>query len=199
MSSAGSSANFSSVYIFLAVLVLLVLRRLSVVVRGSKVSRGRSIAFAIYYLAFASGLIAISIVSGGVSPYFLAVYAAVGALGVYGAYVLSNSRIGFWKGADGSIYFRGAIIVYVFYVVALILRIVIDLAFIGPQAFTFTSGTTTTQLSSAAVDAGIAADVLLSLGAGLLTGRNIRILKRYALIRAGKEQAGETPPKVTLV
>jgi len=48
--------------------------------------------------------------------------------------------------------------------------------------------------------------VLLSLdvlvhrrGRGLLTGRNIRVMKRYNLIMSGKEQVGDTPPKITLV
>ncbi len=199
MSSTGSGAGYSSVYIFLAILVLLVIRRLYRVVRGSRVSKGRTIAFALYYVAFACGLIAISVLFGGVSPEYLAVYAIVGAVGVYAAYTFSNKRIGFWKGGDGAIYYRGAVIVYVIYVVALIARIALDIVFIGPQAFTFSVGPTAPSVSSTAVAAGIVTDVLLALCSGLLTGRNLRVLKRYNLILAGKEEVGDTPPKITLV
>jgi hypothetical protein len=198
-SSAGSGADYSSVYIFLGILILLVIRRFSRVIRGSKVSKGRTIVFSIYYLGFAGLLIAVSIIAGGVSVVDLALYALVGAAGAYGSYVFSDRRIGFWKGADGSIYYKGAIIVYLIYIVGLIVRIAIDLAFIGPQAFTFTSVGASPTLSSTAVYAGIATDVSLSLGSGLLVGRNLRVMKRYNAIMAGKEAVTETPPNVPLL
>jgi len=197
-SSAGSGANDASVYIFLGVLILLVIRRFSRVIRGSKVSRGRTIAFSVYYLGFAGLLIAVFVYSGGVSAVYLVLYALVGAVGAYGSYVFSDTRIGFWKAADGSIYYKGAIIVYLVYIVGLIVRIAIDLAFIGPQAFAFSSGASST-LSSTAIYAGIATDVLLSLGSGLLVGRNLRVMKRYDAIVAGKEAVTDTPPNIPLV
>ncbi len=198
-SSAGSGANDASVYIFLGVLILLVIRRFSRVIRGSKVSRGRTIAFSVYYLGFAGLLIAVSVFSGGVSAVYLVLYALVGAVGAYGSYVFSDARIGFWKAADGSIYYKGAIIVYLIYIVGLIVRIAIDLAFIGPQAFAFSSSGASSTLSSTAIYAGIATDVLLSLGSGLLVGRNLRVMKRYDAIVAGKEAVTDTPPNIPLV
>ncbi len=199
MSSSGSGANDSSVYIFLGVLILLVIRRFSRVIRGSKVSMGRTIVFSIYYLGFAGLLIAVSVVSGGISSVDLVLYALVAAMGAYGSYVFSERRIGFWKGVDGSIYYKGAIVVYLIYIVGLITRIAIDLVFIGPQAFTFSLGETSTALSSTAIDAGIVTDLLLCLGAGLLVGRNLRVMKRYNAIVAGKEQVTETPPNIPLL
>jgi len=199
MSSGGSGANDSSVYIFLGVLILLVIRRFSRVIRGTKVSKSRTIVFSIYYLGFAGLLIAVSVVAGGVSAVDLVLYALVGGVGAYGSYVFSDARIGFWKGADGSIYYKGAIIVYLVYIVGLIARIAIDLAFIGPQAFTFSLGGALPTLSSTAIDAGIATDVLLSLGVGLLVGRNLRVMKRYNAIMAGKEEVTEAPPNVPLL
>ena len=197
--TSSNTANDASIYIFLGVLILLVLRRFARVIRGSRVSRGRTIAFAVYYLAFAALLIAVSVLSGGVSPDYLALYVLVAVVGAYGSYVFSNNRLGFWKGADGSIYYKGAILVYVIYLVGLITRIAIDLVLIGPQAFTFSPGAATPTLSATAIDAGIVTDVLLALGSGLLTGRNIRVMKRYDLIVAGKEQVPDTPPKVPLL
>jgi len=198
-SSAGSGANDASVYIFLGFLMLLVIRRFSRVIRGSKVSKGRTIVFSIYYLGFAGLLIAVSVVAGGVSAVDLVLYALVGAVGGYGSYAFSDARIGFWKAADGSIYYKGAIVVYIIYIVGLFARIAIDLAFIGPQAFTFSVGGASSTLSSTAIDAGIATDLLLSLGAGLLVGRNLRVMKRYAAIVVGKEAVTDTPPNIPLL
>jgi len=198
-SSTGSGANDSSVYIFLGILILLVIRRFSRVIRGTKVSVGRTILFSIYYLGFAGLLIAVSVVAGGVSAVELILYALVGALGAYGSYTFSDRRIGFWKAADGSIYYKGAIIVYLVYIAGLFARIAIDLAFIGPQAFTFSFGGASPALSSTAIDAGIATDVLLSLGVGLLVGRNLRVMKRYDAIMAGKEAVTDTPPNIPLL
>jgi hypothetical protein len=199
MSSSGSGSGDSTVYIILAVLVLLVLRRFSRVIRGSKVSLSRTILFSVYYLAFAGLLVAVSVFEGVASDYDLVLYVLVGAIGAYGAYVVSNSRIGFWKGGDGSIYFKGAIIVYLIYIVGLIARIAIDLAFIGPQAFDFSFSGSAPVLSSTAIDAGIATDLLLSFGVGLLVGRNVRVMKRYNAIMAGKEQVTDTPPDIPLL
>ena len=198
-SSAGAGANDSSVYVFLGILMLLVIRRFSRVIRGSKVSRSRTIVFSVYYLGFAGLLIAVSVVAGGVSAVDLMLYALVGAVGAYGSYAFSDRRMGFWKAADGSIYYKGAIIVYLIYIVGLIVRIAIDLAFIGPQAFTFTFSGGSPTLSSTAIDAGIATDVLLSLGVGLLVGRNLRVMKRYGAILAGTEAVTDTPPNVPLL
>lgn len=196
-SGSGASSGDSSIYIFLGIMLLLILRRFSRVVRGSRVSKGRTIAFMIYYLAFASLLIAVSIAAGGVSPDFLALYVLVGAVGVYVAYAHSNKTIGFWKAADGSIWYKGAIVVYIVYIVALITRIAVDLYFIGPSAFNFSGPPT--ALSATTIDASILVDILLALGSGLLTGRNIRIYRRYEGILAGKEQVGDTPPDMPLL
>jgi hypothetical protein len=198
-SSAGSGANDSTIYIFLGILILLVIRRFSRVMRGSKVSLGRTLLFSVYYLGFAGLLIAVSVISGGVGAVDLVLYALVGGIGAYASYVVSNSRIGFWKAADGSIWYKGAIIVYLIYIVGLIARIAIDLIFIGPAAFSFSLGGAQPTLSSTAIDAGIATDLLLCLGVGLLVGRNVRVMKRYNAIVAGKEQVTETPPDVPLL
>jgi hypothetical protein len=197
-SSSGAGNGDASIYIFLGVLILLVLRRFSRVIKGSKISRGRTIAFSIYYLGFATVLIAVSIAVGGVSPDYIALYLLVGAIGVYFSYRFSDRRIGFWKTPDGSIWYKGAIVVYIIYIVGLLARIGIDLAVIGPGAFTF-SPTSTTTLSATAVDAGIVTDLLLAFGSGLLTGRNLRVMKRYDQIVAGKEKVGETPPEIPLL
>jgi hypothetical protein len=54
------------------------------------------------------------------------------------------------------------------------------------------------SLSDSAVRASIVTDCLLALGAGLLVGRNARVMKRYSAITQGKETVSDTPPKISL-
>jgi hypothetical protein len=198
MASSGTNADYSSVYIFLGVLLLVVIRRLSLVLKGSKVSTVRTLMFSAYYIILAFFFTLTSFFYGGASPADAVLYIAIGAAGAYGAYRFSDRRIGFWKGADGAIYYKGAVIIYVIYLVGLVARIAIDLAFIGPQAFTFTNAQSAAPLSSSAAYAVILTDCLLTLGAGLLVGRNARVLKRYSSIVKGKETVSDTPPKISL-
>ncbi len=198
MSSGGAGGAYASVYLFLGVLLLVVIRRLRLVLNGTKVSQVRTVVFSAYYIILAFFFVLTSFFYGGASPSDAVLYVAIGAAGAYGSYLFSDKRIGFWKDADGSIYYKGAVIIYMIYLVGLVARIAIDLVFIGPQAFTFSSVPIASPLSGSAVDAGILTDCLLTLGAGLLVGRNARVMKRYASIVQGKETVPDTPPKISL-
>jgi hypothetical protein len=130
MSSEGG--GYTSIYLFLAILVLIVVRRLGSVLRGSKVSKARTWAFSAYYVAIAAFFALSSFTGGGVSLLFVVLYAAIGGAGAYGSYLFSDRRIGFWKGADGGIYYKGAVIIYLIYIAGLIARIAIGVVYIGP-------------------------------------------------------------------
>jgi hypothetical protein len=84
------------------------------------------------------------------------------------------------------------------YIAGLVARIAIGIVFIGPQAFSFVATPGALPPDASAVDAGIVTDVLLSLGAGLLVGRNARVLRRYSLISRGQETVSDAPPKISL-
>jgi hypothetical protein len=198
MSSGNSGAGYTGVYIFLAIFVLIVIRRLRAVTKGSKVSSARIWLFSAYYVILAAFFSLSSFTIGGASPVYALVYVAVGATGAYGSYLFSDRRIGFWKGADGSIYSKGAVVIYLIYVVGLVARIAIGIVFIGPQAFSFVATPSAPPPDASAVDAGIVTDCLLALGAGLLVGRNARVMKRYSLIVQGKETVTDKPPKISL-
>jgi hypothetical protein len=198
MSSGGSNAGYASVYLFLGILLLVVIRRLRVVLKGTKVSKLRTVVFSAYYVILAFFFTLTSFFYGGATPDDAVLYVAVGAAGAYGSYLFSDRRIGFWKDADGSIYYKGAVIIYLIYLVGLVARIAIDLVFIGPQAFTFSTAPSASPLSGSAIDAGIVTDSLLTLGAGLLVGRNVRVMRRYSSIVQGKEAVPDTPPKISL-
>jgi len=198
VSSGSSGGGDTTIYLVLGIILLIVVRRMRVVFRGQKVSKGRTLAFSAYYFLIAAVFISLSFLGGGVSPEFAIVYVLVGAIAAYGSYDFSDRRIGFWKGADGSVYYRGAVIIYMIYLVGLVTRIAIEFIYIGPQAFSFSASSTAATLSASAIDAEIITDVLLALGSGLLIGRNVRVLKRYAAIVAGKEELPDTPPKISL-
>jgi hypothetical protein len=197
-SSGGTGSGDSSIVIALFVLAFIVIRRMRIVFRGSKVSQTRIRIYSAAYFILALVFVALSFEGGGIAPEFGVVCLVVGVGAVYASYVFSDRRIGFWKGADGSIYYRGAVIIYMIYLAGLVARIAIELVYIGPQALTFSVSPGAPALSASAINAEIVTDILLSLGAGLLIGRNARVAKRYALIVQGKETVSDTPPKISL-
>jgi hypothetical protein len=198
MSSGSSGAGYTGAYIVIAILILVVVRRLRAVLKGSKVSRARTWIFSGYYVILAAFFALSSFTIAGAPPAYAVLYAAVGAVGAYGSYLFSDKRIGFWKGADGSIYYKGAVVIYLIYIAGLVARFGIGIVYIGPQAFSFVATPGAPPPGASAVDAGIVTDCLLALGAGLVVGRNARVLKRYSLIVQGKETVSETPPKTSL-
>lgn len=189
MSSTGGSSETSGLY-FVAILLLIVIIRIRRVATGTKISKLRSAIYSVYYLGFAGLLIAGSFLTG-VSPYYSVVYAAIGAAGLYGAHRVIDKRLVFWRGPDGSIYAKGGLGIYLVYVVALVVRVAIDLVYV-PSALDFSF--TATTLTGPAITAEIATDALLAFGSGLLTGRNIRLFRRYVNIERGKETIPDSPP-----
>ncbi len=199
MSSESTGAGYTGVYVFLAILVLIVIRRVRVVLKGSKVSTLRIWIFSGYYVVLAAFFSLSSFTIGGAPPVYALLYAAVGTAGAYGSYRFCEKRIVLWKGADGSIYSKGAVVIYLIYIAGLFARIAIGIVFIGPQAFSFVATPGAPPPGASGVDAGIVTDCLLALGAGLLVGRNARVLKRYSLILQDKETVTDAPPRISLM
>jgi hypothetical protein len=176
----------------LAIYVLLVLRRVYRSYNGARFSAAGTTLALLFYAAI--GLL-LSILSffEGVSLLFAPVYAAVLIVTAVWSYRYSDRRISFWHGSDGSIYFKGGVVLYLIYVAGFVARISIDLAVIGPNFFNFS---TSLVLTSSELYATIATDLLLMFGIGLLIGRNLRILKRARLIKEGKEVLPDSPPPI---
>jgi hypothetical protein len=185
-----SSAGTSSALIFVAIIVLLVVSRIFRNLRGIKVSEGRTIFYIIFYFVFGGIFIALSFFEG-VSYLYLIPDVAAAVFAFYSAYHFADRRIKFWKGPDGSIWYKGGIVIYLIYVVALIARLAVDFLVIGPSAFSFSR--TIVALSPTALFGETVTDALLAFGIGLLIGRNIRVYQRYKSIIAGKETVSEMP------
>jgi hypothetical protein len=121
----------------------------------------------------------------------------------------SKSALSFWElpasnnnGSSSTVtYTKGGLSIYIVYIVALSIRIVINFLFIGSDKLYFNNNqalandTTSAVLimppllganSTTTLFAFIATDILLIIGAGLVVGRNARIIKHQYEERRGK-------------
>lgn len=196
LSAAGAGSN-SALY-FVAILLIIVLVRMRRIINGTRVSVARTLGFSAYYIIFGGLVLSGSFFLPIPVDYFIA-YPIVAVIAFLLAFEFARRRIIFWKTSDGAIYQKGGVPIYLIYIVGLIARIAIGYLYIGPN-FLFYIPTSTLTLSSTAISATIATDLLLLFGVGLLFGRNMRILKKYLAIKSGKEtlepereEAGSTP------
>ena len=168
--------------------------------QGTKVSVKKTIIFSAYYLGIASFLVYNSFLIGGVPFVYVVPYSAVVIAAGYCSYRYSKRILSFWKlpNSDGSstIYSRGGLAIYLLYVAALIVRSAINFIFIGSEKFYFNNQQEAILENSSSsailimpplvhtdpattILAFTTTDFLLMLGAGLLIGRNARVLKYY--------------------
>ena len=168
--------------------------------QGTKVSVKKTIIFSAYYLAIASFLVYNSFLIGSVPFAYAVPYSAIAVASGYGSYKYSKRILSFWKlpnSDDGSstIYSRGGLAIYLLYVAALIVRSAINFIFIGSEKFYFNNQQEAILENSSSailimpplvhtdpattILAFTTTDFLLMVGAGLLIGRNARVLKYY--------------------
>lgn len=150
----------------------------------------RTVGYVLVYAAIGAALSTLSFFEG-VSLLFAAPYAAILVGSLIFSYRFTDRRISFWKEGDGSIYFKGGVILYIIYIVALIARLSIDAAVFGNDLFVISPSV---LLTGTDLYATIAVDLLLMFGLGLLIGRNVRVFKRYRMIEQGKEALPDSPP-----
>ncbi|MDG6905873.1 MAG: hypothetical protein JRN20_08825 [Nitrososphaerota archaeon] len=182
--SATASNSSSSTLYFVILLFIIVLIRMRRIINGSKVSVARTIGFSAYYVVFAALVLSGSLFLPIPFEYFLA-YPVLFVVTMVLAFGVARHRLIFWKAADGSIYSKGGVPIYAIYIIGLIARIAIGYIYIGPNFLSF--GPTQLTVSGTTISATILTDLILVAGAGLLFGRNMRILKKYLTIKKGKE------------
>jgi len=190
--SSGLPYGFDIYYLIIAIFVLAVLRiswRTFANYKGTVFSMTKTFVYAGIYVTLGVAFSALSFVEG-VSYLMVIPEIAILAAAAYASYRYSDGRISFWKSDEGSLFFKGGIGIYLVYLAGFLARLAIDVAFVGPSMFSFTS---IVQLSGAALYASMASDLLLTLGVGLLIGRNVRVTKRYHLIQQGIELAPSLP------
>lgn len=184
-------------YIFVVIIVLALARitwRTLANYRGTAFSLGRTVIYACVYVGLGVFFSSLSYFEG--VSYWLAVPEAIlaGSAALW-SYKYTDKRISFWNSPEGQLYFRGGVVIYLIYLAGFVARFSIDIAFVGPSMFSFASGVT---LIGAALYGSMATDLLLTLGVGLLLGRNIRVVRRFRMIQRGEEAVPDSNVVVTI-
>ena len=194
MLAAGVPGSTTPYYIFVIVILVILARvswRTFANYRGLRFSLARTYSYTGVYVV-------IGVVFSGLSyfegvPILLAIPEVVlAAAAALVSYRYIDIRISFWRIKGGDLYFRGGVLIYLIYLVALIIRLGLDVALVGPAAFAFG---TSVSLTGDALYATMATDLLLTFGVGLLIGRGIRVVRRYGMIQRGQESVQEAPPR----
>jgi hypothetical protein len=189
------SSQQLTIIVSLLITAAIILFRIKRVRSGTRITAARILGFLIIYLVAVVFVISTSFLLRGIQIVFLIPYFTVFCLAAYGSYRYSNNALKFWKGADGSIYVKGGLILYLIYVGVLTPRIILDFIFV-PQGYFYVNEAqqlVTVNASTVGWPVVLSADLLLMFGAGLLLGRNIRLLKRYFRIKGGEERISELP------
>lgn len=189
------SSQQLTIIISLAITAAIILFRFRRIRSGTRITAARIVGFLIIYLVVVIFVVSTSFLLRGIQIVYLIPYVTVLCLTTYGSYQYSNTTLKFWKGADGSTYVKGGFILYLIYVGALTPRIILDFIFV-PQGYFYVNQAqqlVTINASTIAWPVVMSIDLLLMFGAGLLVGRNMRVLKRYFRIIRGEERISELP------
>jgi hypothetical protein len=201
LSDNNNAFAFSLLIFTFAITIIIIIFRIRKVMQGTKVSVKKTIIFSAYYLAIASFLVYNSFLIGSVPFAYAVPYSAIAVASRYGSYKYSKRILSFWKlstkgdeNSSSTIYSKGGLAIYLLYIVALIVRSPINFIFIGSEKFYFNNQEAILENGSSAILimpplvhtdsattilAFTATDFLLMVGAGLLIGRNARVLKYY--------------------
>ncbi len=163
--------------------------------KGTKISIRKSTIFLVYYLLIVSYLVYNSF-NVGVPYQYVIPYIMIIVLSGFYAYLYSKKNLVIWKNEKKDLYIKGGMLIYFIYLSALIIRIIINLFFVGFQEVHFTDLGKIITISHPIIHIGlktkilslILTDCLITLGAGLLIGRYYRAIE---LIR------NSNTPKVT--
>ena len=182
------------------IIALIIILRARKAVQGTKVDIKKTIIFSVYFIAIASFLVYNSFLVGDIPFVYIVPYFAIAVTATYCSYIYSKTALSFWelpatsnnKSSSTMTYAKGGLSIYILYVVALTIRIAINFLFIGSNKLYFNNnqllpnGTASTIFvmppllgtnSTTMLFAFIATDILLIIGAGLVVGRNARVIR----------------------
>lgn len=186
------SSQQLTIIISLVITAAIILFRLRRIRSGTRISAARIVGFLIIYLVLVIFVVSTSFLLRGIQIVYLIPYITVVCLTAYGSYRCSNNTLKFWKGAEGSIYVKGGFILYLIYIGALTPRIIIlDFIFV-PQGYFYVNDAqqlVTVNVKTITWPVIISVDLLLMFSAGLLVGRNTRLLKRYRRVKRERKES----------
>ena len=183
-----STSTSVSVLVAIIIVAVITLSKLRKTFRGWKVKRKPIFVITIIYLGLTC-FFAVTSFLMGIPFLYLIVYLAVFIISQFVSYHYADRSLSFWKTPDGSIYSKGGLLIHVVYIVSVVLRFAISLAYIGSQSFQYRlqSSAQLDSKSDIVTLAIIVVDIFMIFGLGLLVGLNRRLLKRFCLISQGKE------------
>jgi hypothetical protein len=166
----------SQLLIFGIVIVIVLIFRFRKILSGGPVNKNRIILTTVSYFGI-SMLTVYSSFQVGVSVWYVFVYAGM----LIGATCLSNRFVGnaikIWKADDGKIHAKGGSIPYIIWIAGLVSRFTLGYVFIGPDYFMTTYGAQKT-LDTFAVHITLVVDLIMMLGVGTLSGRNLQLISK---------------------
>lgn len=180
----------------LVITMIIIILRIRKAIQGTKVNVKRIIIFSAYFLGIASFLVYNSFLVGSIPRVYAILYFATIAAAVYWSYIYSKRTLSFSKLPDSdsvnpTVYVKGGLSIYFLYVGALTVRIAINYLFIGSETFYFNNqqsilGNTIFVIlpilhtdPATIMLALTVANFLLITGAGVIIGRNTRVLEYY--------------------
>ncbi len=174
----------SALIISLIITSIIIAIQLRKNLKGTKINIKKSTIFLIYYILIVSYLIYNSF-STGVPLTYLLPYVMIIILSGYYAYWYSKRNLLFWRDNDNNLYTKGGLLIYLIYITALVVRIVINLVFIGYQEVNFTESGNIVIINHPLVHMGfktriislIVTDLLITIGTGMLIGRYARVME----------------------
>jgi hypothetical protein len=131
------SSQQETIIFTLTIMIIIILFRVRRALHGTKISTVRTVGFSAFFLVVVFSTTSNSLLFGGVHILYSIPYVILLCTAAYVSYRYSNSTLSFWKSAEGSIYLKGGLIIYLIYIGVLIPRIMIEFIFVGPQGYLF--------------------------------------------------------------
>ncbi len=180
-----SITYLSAIIISIIITSIIITTRLKKNLQGTKINIRKSTLILIYYTIVVSYLISNSF-SIGVSVTYLIPYVLIVIFSGIFSYWYSKTSLLFWREKiDNNLYVKGGILIYLGYILTLIVRIIINLIFIGYQEISFTEEGNIITINHPLVYTDsytriislIVTDSLIMLGTGMLIGRYARVIE----------------------
>jgi len=164
------------ILIFVMVIAIVMVFRFRKMLSGGPVNKNRIILATISYFGI-SMFTVFSSFQVGVSIWYVFAYAGVLIGATYLSHKLVRDGIRIWKADDGKIHAKGGNIPYVIWIVGLVSRFTLGYVFLGPDYFMTAYGSQKI-LSTLAIEVTLVVDLIMMLGVGALSGRNINLMSK---------------------
>ena len=164
------------ILIFVMVIAIVMVFRFRKMLSGGPVNKNRIILATISYFGI-SMFTVFSSFQVGVSIWYVFAYAGALIGATYLSHKLVRDGIRIWKADDGKIHAKGGNIPYVIWIVGLVSRFTLGYVFLGPDYFMTAYGSQKI-LSTLAIEVTLVVDLIMMLGVGALSGRNINLMSK---------------------